>query len=654
MNPIRVALASPNDVLEERAKVKRVVTEINPLLDRVLDVTIALRGWEDLPPEFSEAGPQAIIDKALRFEDADLFVAVFGGRLGQGTMHELRNACSDWSASGKPEIMVYFHQMQDSEPGTVGFPAELPEEFKDLAAKLDKALWGKYKTPDDLERKLRLALIEHALKRCGTLKASAPSSGDISWFAKCAASAAQPKTIMKDLQIASGDICLTLRNVAPEYDLETGRVTALTLAVEGKAEGYATLKEKFQTGLIQNIGPLEIQDVWRLDLSPSDFVQPLFRADSHLLQVLVRRFSLSRAGSGIHVRLEFDRRSPAIWRRESRGAVRAHLGPERKLECQKEIDDVVEGRIASREFADSDFPFRHANGGVLPIFQFNDRRYYCLFYRETDPIGWNIANGGSDDSDELIDPRLTILRELREELIMVGPPTTNERYTFSKREGEAYDRPEYLKALDLWKDIVGEWPSLGRSREDVKAEIEWEEGAPDTMTILAGDYGVDEPEPIDGVYVNVTAEDCAIEADKVAILRPQGGFLLLDGEVYGGKLVNRPIGLFETSIFSDTNNLENPPAPNVVFYSGRRTDDPSVAVLRDILEKHFDRQKRIKLVTSDQVGKWEKAARSEKEWSSARPQSQFPQLLRLCPITRSMISRHIGNDAAKASSASSS
>jgi len=55
------------------------------------------------------------------------------------------------------------------------------------------------------------------------------------------------------------------------------------------------------------------------------------------------------------------------------------------------------------------------------VIRCNDRDYYCLFYREIAPVGWNIANGGAESVAELLDPLATIERELREELIIVEP-----------------------------------------------------------------------------------------------------------------------------------------------------------------------------------------------------------------------------------------
>jgi hypothetical protein len=45
-------------------------------------------------------------------------------------------------------------------------------------------------------------------------------------------------------------------------------------------------------------------------------------------------------------------------------------------------------------FKDPLFPFRYASGGVLPILRIGRKEFFCFFYRDIDPVGWNIANGG--------------------------------------------------------------------------------------------------------------------------------------------------------------------------------------------------------------------------------------------------------------------
>ena len=179
---------------------------------------------------------------------------------------------------------------------------------------------------------------------------------------------------------------------------------------------------------------------------------------------------------------------------------------------------------------------------------------------------------------------------------------------------------------------MGDWPSLDRlGKHDIEADIKWED-APDFVTVLASDYGIKE---FRDVYVNITTKDCAIEVDKVAILKDHldFSFRLLDGEVYGGTLVNRPIGLFETGRFNAIEDL-GPPAgekefvPDKVFHSGELTDEP----FRELVEKHLLRQKKAELVTKDQITLWNTERDKRKH-------------LKLCPITRSILSRRIRNTA---------
>jgi len=218
------------------------------------------------------------------------------------------------------------------------------------------------------------------------------------------------------------------------------------------------------------------------------------------------------------------------------------------------------------------------------------------------------------------------VRELREELMMVEPTASGRRYTlFEGNEGE-HNRPEYLKALALWQNLVGSWPSLdSHSKIDIDAEIRWEEhNAPDFVTIVAGDYGSKE---FGGVYVNITTEDCAIEVDKIAVLTmPSSDVRLLDGEVYGGELVNRPIGLFNTKRFGTCDDIGLPKeqrafTPDHVFHSGALVFGDIEVLIAD----HLKRLGKVGLLPDDKAAAWHAE----------------PNKLKFCPITNSMLRRHV-------------
>ena len=169
-------------------------------------------------------------------------------------------------------------------------------------------------------------------------------------------------------------------------------------------------------------------------LYSTGLVQTLGTADTHLLQVLLTAFTLEQRRGGSHLRIHYDDDSPTIWRREAKSAVKDAI-PEfesKVKQYQSRIDAVLYADPSAPcppfVLADSSFPFRYANGGTLPILEWKGSEYYCLFYRDIEPMGWNIANGGSDSRDELLNPLDIVERELREELIVIDRDT-RKRYT---------------------------------------------------------------------------------------------------------------------------------------------------------------------------------------------------------------------------------
>jgi tetratricopeptide (TPR) repeat protein len=156
---IRIAVASPGDVLAEREALARVVDELNR---GVADGRLALWRWEtDARPGLHRDGPQGLIDELMDLQGADIVVGVFWKRLGvggrdggSGTEHELRKAWQAWRRHGRPDVMLYFcdrPHTPTTSPDAVqwasvlAFRAQLPEE---------QLCWT-YTTPLDFERLLR-------------------------------------------------------------------------------------------------------------------------------------------------------------------------------------------------------------------------------------------------------------------------------------------------------------------------------------------------------------------------------------------------------------------------------------------------------------------------------------------------------------------
>jgi hypothetical protein len=82
------------------------------------------------------------------------------------------------------------------------------------------------------------------------------------------------------------------------------------------------------------------------------------------------------------------------------------------------------------------------------------RDHFCLFLRDAHPAGWNIANGGANDLQDLLRPASIIERELREELIVLDPDRRL-RYVFDWHDAHLRDHPDFALADRLWRDSAG-------------------------------------------------------------------------------------------------------------------------------------------------------------------------------------------------------
>src|SRR5437868_5951850 len=105
---LRIFLASPGDLQDERLAAKRVVDEVLPLA-RELRLSIELLGWEDTLPGVGR--PQELINTDV--SSADLFVGLLWRRWGQptgkpgytsGFEEEFKSAVDRRGATGDPEI----------------------------------------------------------------------------------------------------------------------------------------------------------------------------------------------------------------------------------------------------------------------------------------------------------------------------------------------------------------------------------------------------------------------------------------------------------------------------------------------------------------------------------------------------------------------
>jgi hypothetical protein len=299
-------------------------------------------------------------------------------------------------------------------------------------------------------------------------------------------------------------------------------------------------------------------------ITPFEFASGLF------LQVLVNRFSMKRnkTSNGVRLEIKFDQDTPAIWSRQAKNDIRMLLPnfEEKAAKYQKILDDFLiynkSNKTETFLFNEKNFCFRYASAGTLPILRMDKTDYYCLFYRDIFPIGWNIANGACDTFQELLDPIVALERELREELIIVDLKK-GKRYVFNWDAGKPFDMPEFGMARKLWQ---AQFSNIGfQNFDEIEIPLKWVDG-PDSVTVK---YARNPLKRVTGCFLNINGYDFGIEIDKITKINVDKDITILDGEVLSGQLLNRIIGLFPVEELNQS-KIENEKhfVPDKFFYNG--------------------------------------------------------------------------------------
>jgi hypothetical protein len=342
-----------------------------------------------------------------------------------------------------------------------------------------------------------------------------------------------------------------------------------------------------------------------------------------LIQLLLKDFSLSRSGKGASLGVSFGINTKKITNRDRKDVIKATIPRFRQAACrlQERLDGfLIENRGPGLEIEERDFKFRYASGGVLPILRRGGRDYYCLFYREVDPIGWNIANGSTNTLVELLNPLEAANRELCEELLIVNPENKI-RYVFADDSGKLPACPEFAVARQIWNEFFPELDFPGF--EEVEKRLKWDDG-PDELRISTEFGG---SRTISPCYLNINALDFGIEVDRIVHVDLDEGDRLCDGEIIDGSLLNRVVGLFEVEEMNQKmRSGETSFRPQLVFHSGvDRSSDPLESVIKEF----------IKHVRSTGI-----RTKAKLDYFKRTP---VKKRYDLCPVTRRIIQRYAGS-----------
>lgn len=170
---LRVFLASPSDLGEERRAARAAVDEINKTVARPAGFHVDLIGWEDT---LSSAGrPQAIINEDL--ETCQMFIGMLwarwgtppdtDGRFTSGFEEEFTLATKRHSATGEPHITLFFKDVEDSKLNDPGPELSKVMAFKNQVMAEKKLLFDTFAGPEDISQKIRLSIAGfiHRLRR---------------------------------------------------------------------------------------------------------------------------------------------------------------------------------------------------------------------------------------------------------------------------------------------------------------------------------------------------------------------------------------------------------------------------------------------------------------------------------------------------------
>lgn len=169
---LRVLIASPGDVVQERAAVERALHGWNSARAHKAGHVLLPRMWENAVPELG-SDAQSVINSQL-VDDADIVVAFFDSRLGlitpravSGTAEEILRA----HAAGK-RVHVWF----STEPLPRSVDTDQLNSLREFESSLQaQGLLGSYAGPDDLAYQVREAIEQDIPEPIGSTAIFAPS-----------------------------------------------------------------------------------------------------------------------------------------------------------------------------------------------------------------------------------------------------------------------------------------------------------------------------------------------------------------------------------------------------------------------------------------------------------------------------------------------
>jgi hypothetical protein len=243
---LKVLLASPNDVPEERNAFARLIRDINDVLAFLASekrLSIELVRYET--HSYPDLGrPQEVINRQIPI-DYDIFVGVMWRRCGtptesasSGTIEEFRRACERRKSGHLPRIMFYFCE----QPIPIPDIADLDQltsvvKFRDELGKL--GLTWTYPSHVEFSEHVRGGLLR-AIRDILREESPAAQADDLPELAALVDNEAQAEMLRLAAEYEA------LRRQMPSSGARTSRMTAIFSEMKTKAAGVRALLQQFE------------------------------------------------------------------------------------------------------------------------------------------------------------------------------------------------------------------------------------------------------------------------------------------------------------------------------------------------------------------------------------------------------------------------
>ena len=174
---VKVFLASPGDLADERKVAKVIIDDFNSQLADALGYQVELVGWEDTLPGVGR--PQAIINRDL--DGCDLFIGMLWKRWGtppgtvpytSGFEEEFNRSMTRNAGEGRPEINLLLKDLDAASLADPGDHLKKVIAFKDQVFAEKKLLAGTFSDVRDFEVKFRKCIQGYVIALASQDKAS--------------------------------------------------------------------------------------------------------------------------------------------------------------------------------------------------------------------------------------------------------------------------------------------------------------------------------------------------------------------------------------------------------------------------------------------------------------------------------------------------